>query len=312
MRSVSARRPSESKERISSRRTLALLAVFVWCLTLASCAAVKTNQFKQFSQAGVAYSNAVTVLVDESGSTAIDADSMVLVKTRPHLSEDARKEAISTQNTDLRKRMAILGDLKRHSRLLRSYFEALGALAESDKPSQIGTAAEGVVQALGKLHPSIENANVGKLPVAGFVGGVTKITVGHFRAAALEDELTKRGQTIERELELQQAVLRALGQQMRTDLQAMIQQQESNGVDIPFVKDEPLPGSWSNDRKEILQSQMSLASVDSAADAATKLKIAFVALAEGRFQLVDVPTMIGEINEIVALIESVQGKQPKQ
>jgi len=136
--------------------------------------------------------------------------------------------------------------------------------------------------------------------------------VAHFRAVALEDELNKRGQTIERELELQQAVLRALAQQMRTDLQAMIQQQESGRVVVPFASDGPLPESWSNDRKEILQSQVSLASVDAAADAATKLKVAFVALAEGRFQLVDVPTLAGEINEIVALIESVEGKPQKQ
>jgi len=312
MKSVPARKPAAMKECIAARRILALPAVFLSCLTLASCAAVRTNQFRQFSQAGGAYSNAVTVLIDESGSTAIDADSMVLVKTRPSIPEGARGNTIDQQNKLLRERLAILGDIKRHSRLLRSYFEALGALAESDKPSEIGTAAEGVVQSLGKLHPSIENAKVGNLPVAGFVGGVTKITVAHFRAAALEDELKKRDQTIERELELQQAVLRALAQQMRTDLQAMILQQEFNEVDIPFVKDAPLPGSWSTDRKEILQTQISLASVDAAADAATKLKVAFVALAEGRFQLVDVPTLVGEINEIVALIESVQGKQPKQ
>ena len=293
------------------RHSLRLIAVSALCLILASCA-VRTNQFKQFSQAGVAYSNAVTVLIDESGSTAIDTDSMVLVKTRSSRAVADRGDDILQHNKLLKDRLALLGDLKRHARLLRTYFEALGALAESDKPSQIGTAAEGVVQALGKLHPSIANAKVGELPVASFVGSVTKIAVAHFRAAALEDELKKRGQTIEGELELQQAALRALAQQMRTDLQAMIQQQESAQVVIPFAKDGPLPESWSSDRKDILQSQMSLTSVDAAADTATKLKIAFVALSEGRFQLVDVPTLVGEINEIVALVESIEGKPQKQ
>ncbi len=310
MRSVSTHNLPALKARIAAR-SVTLIAVSALCLILVSCAA-RTNQFRQFSQAGVAYSNAVTVLIDESGSTAIDADSMVLVKARSSLPATNRGNEILEHNKLLKDRLAILGALRRHARLLTSYFEALGALAESDKPSQIGTAAEGVVQALGKLHPAIENAKVGELPVAGFVGSVTKITVAHFRAVALEDELKKRGQTVERELELQQAALRALAQQMRTDLQAMIQQQESGEVVIPFAADGPLPGSWSNDRKEILQSQLSLVSVDAAADAATKLKVAFVALAEGRFQLVDVPTLVGEINEIVSLIESIQGKQQKQ
>jgi hypothetical protein len=311
MRSVTTHKTCALKGRISTSHSLTLFAVSASCLMLFSCAA-RTNHFKQFSQAGVAYSNAVTVLIDESGSTAIDVDSMVLVKARSSRSVTDRGNDILEHNKLLKERLVLLGDLKRHARLLRSYFEALGALAESDKPSQIGTAAEGVVQALGKLHPSIENAKVGELPVSGFVGSVTKITVAHFRARALEDELKKRGQTIEGELELQQAALRALAQQMRTELQAMIQQQESGEVVIPFAKDAPLPESWSNDRKEILQSQLSLASVDAAADAATKLKVAFVALGEGRFQLVDVPTLVGEINEIVALVESIEGKPQKQ
>src|SRR5215831_8719455 len=296
---------------VATGRVPAVCMLFASCLVLSSCAAVRTNHFKQFSQAGVAYSNAVTVLVEESGSTAIDADSMVLVKARSHLSVADRSEAILEHNRLLRERLAILGDLKRHARLLGSYFEALGALAESDKPSQIGAATEGVVQALGKLHPSIQSAKIGNAPVADFVGGITKIVVAHFKAAALEDELKKHGQTIERELELQQGALRALAQQMRTDLQAQIQQHESTEVVVPFARDAPLPGGWADDRKGILRSQMSLASVDAAADAATKLKIAFVALTEGQLQLVDVPTLVAEINAIVTLIESVQGKPSK-
>lgn len=307
MRRICGAAASVNVKKASFLLTLAFVSFTAW-----SCTAVRTNQFRQFSQAGVSYSGAVTDLLNASGAAAIDTDSMVLVKARQPLSTADRSAAVLEHNQALRERLAILGDLRRHARLLSSYFEVLGTLADSNAPSQVGSAAEGVVQALGKLHPSIQNAKVGHTPVAEFIGSVSQIAVAHFKAAALENELKKRAQTIERELDLQQAALSALAQEMRVDLQAQIQQQESNDIVMPFVKDGPLPEAWSGERKEILQSQISLASVDAAADAARNLKITFVALAEGRFQLVDVPSVLSEINEVITLIEKVQGKQEKQ
>ena len=309
---ASARKGSATNPPVNLGKTPVALTLSFMCCIASSCAAMKTSQFKQFSQAGISYSSAVTDLLDASGAAAIDTDSMVLVKTRQPLSTTERGAAIIEHNKTLRERLAILGELRRHARLLSSYFEVLGTLADSNAPSQVGSAAEGVVQALGKLDTSIQNAKVGHTPVADFVGSVTQIAVGHFKAAALESELKKRAQTIERELDLQQAALSAIAQEMRVDLQAQIQQQESNDIVMPFVRDGLLPDTWSKERKEILQSQISLASVDAAADAAKKLKIAFVALAEGRFQLVDIPSVLSQISEVVALIEKVQGKQEKQ
>lgn len=281
-------------------------------LTLSSCATARTNHFRQFSQAGVAYSNAMNALLEEAGGAAIDTDSMVLGKTRRSLSRDDRRETIIEHNRLLRERLALLGDLKRHARLLRSYFEALGALADSDAPSGIGTATEGVVNALGELHPKIESARVGELPISSLVGSVTKIAVAHFKVAALEDELKSRGPTIERELDLQQAALTAIAEELRTDLQSQIQQYESSEVVAPYVRDGPLPGVWAQRRREALSAQLSLASVDSAADAARQLKVAFVALSEGRFQLVDVPALVDDISEIITLIERIRGEDEQE
>lgn len=309
--SVSVRKSCGTDLPVNLRKAPILVTLAIVSFIASSCAAMRMNQFKQFSQAGISYSGAVTDLLAASGAAAIDTDSMVLVKTRQPLSTAERSAAIIEHNKTLRERLAILGDLRRHARLLSSYFEVLGTLADSNAPSQVGTAAESVVQALGKLDTSIQNAKVGHTPVADFVGSVTQIAVAHFKAAALENELKKRAQTIERELDLQQAALSAVAQEMRVDLQAQIQQQESNDIVMPFVKDGPLPDAWSKERKEILQSQISLASVDAAADAAKKLKIAFVALAEGRFQLVDVTSVLSQISEVVTLIEKVQGKQEK-
>lgn len=293
------------------RSKLAILLLAV--LLSSSCAKARLNYFKQFSQAGVAYSDAVGQLLDDAGTAAIDTDSMVLDKVRPSLSSNDRSSTIIEHNQLLRDRLTLLGDIKRHARLLRSYFKALGTLAESNAPSGIGTAAEGVVNAMGRLHPRIKNAKVGELPVSSFVGSVATIVVAHFKVAALEKELKARAPTIERELDLQQAALSVIAEQLRTDLQAQLQQQESKAVVLPYVRDEPLPGNWAARRRGALRAHVSLASADAAADAAGKLKIAFVSLSQGQYELVDVPALIDGINEIITLMEKVKGEatEPK-
>jgi len=279
-------------------------------LVLPSCAA-RNNQFKQFSQAGIAYGKAVTVVLDEAGTAAIDTDSMVLEKSRPDLSSEERGPEITQHNKLLRERLRLLEDLKRHARLLTSYFEALAALAEGGRPSGVSTAAEGVVASLAKLHSGIADAKIGGASISSLIGPIAGIAVGRFKSKALENELKKRAETIDRELELQKAALTAVAGQLRTDLQAQIQQEESQEVVLPFVRNDPLPKSWSDRRKEMLRTQVSLASVDSAADAAERLRIAFIALAEGRSQSLEFESVVSELNALVQLIEHAQGQEQK-
>lgn len=295
------------------RRILTVAVALLVALLVAmdaSCAKARLNQFQSFSQAGTAYAKAVGALLDQAGATAIDTDTLLLVKDRDAFSVPERGQQILARNKLMRERLAILGALKRHAQLLQSYFEALGALAGSNAPSGIGGAAEGVVKSLGALHPSIQNATIGKLPVSSFVGSIVQIAVAHFQAAALEQELKKNAQAIERELDLQEAALKAVAETLRTDLQVQLNQQETEGVVLPFAGANSLPSSWPQTRKETLQASLSLGSAAAAADAARKLKLSFIALAEGRAQAVDVPAMVSDINDILTLIEKVKGVPP--
>jgi len=275
---------------------------------LSSCARARLNHFRNFSQAGAAYTRAVSVVLDEAGATAVEANSLLAVADRP-LSEKERGEFINKNNELMRARLAILGDLKRHAQLLRSYFDALAALADGDASSGVGTAAQGAVQSLGTLHPRIAKASVGGLSVASLVGSVAKIVVARFQVAALEKELKANAQTIERELDLQRAALSAIARILRTDLQIQVQQRESQEVVIPYVKDAALAPAWRQRRRELLVAQASVTSADAAVEAARQLQLAFVALSEGRGRLVDVPAMISDINDILTLIEKVKGEK---
>ena len=278
-------------------------------LALAACTAARINHFKSFAQAGLAYTQATKAVLEEAGMSAIDTDTMVMTRTRDSIPKEERGKQIIEHNKLLRERLALLADLSRHAELLRTYFEALGALAETDAPSGIGSASASVVDSLGKLNTRIASAAVGDFAVSDFAGKIVEIAVARFQRNALEKELEANAEPIERELDLQHAALTAVGEQMKTDLQQQLLQRESKEVVLPFAADSFLPGSWAQDRKDVLQASVAVASVSSAADAAKKLKLSFVSLVEGRFAGDDLPALISDINRVVTIIDEIQGKQ---
>ena len=292
------------------KHCLILLAI---CLHISGCASAKINQFSRFAELGCGYSEAVTGLTKEAGNVAIDADSAALIKAREPLTPKERGETIIEHNKLLRDRVGLLRDLRRHTQLLRSYFQALAALAKSDAPSGIGAASEDVVKSLGKMSDRIKNAKVGDLPVSEFIGPLVKITVAQFQSAALGKELRVRAPIIERELDLQQAALQAIAEQMRTDLEVLQAREEALDVVDPFrATKDSLPSDWTKRRKELLNTQISLDSVDAGVELARNFKLSFVSLVENRLDLSDVEMMFGDINEVLTLIEDIQGTKPKK
>jgi len=289
------------------------LILLTTCFLLSGCASAKINQFSRFAELGSAYSEAVTGLTKEAGNVAIDADSAALIKAREPLTPKERGETIIEHNELLKERIGLLRDLRRHTQLLRSYFQALAALAKSNEPSGIGAASEDVVKSLGKMSDRIKNAKAGALPVSEFVGPVVKITVAQFQRGALEKELRVHAPIIERELDLQQAALQAIAEQMRTDLEVLQAREEALDVVDPFrATKDSLPSDWTKRRKELLNTHISLDSVDAGAELARNMKLSFVALVENRLDLSDVETMFGDINEVLTVIEDIQGSKPKK
>jgi len=284
------------------------LVLLVICFLLSGCATARISQFSRFAELGSAYSEVVVGLTKEAGNAAIDADSAVLIKGRENIPLEERGKTIIDHNKLLRERIGLLRDLRLHTQLLRSYFQALAALARSDEPSGIGAASEDVVNSLGRLGDSIKNAKVGALSVSEFIGPVVKITVGQFQRGALEKELRIRAPIIERELELQQAALQVIDEQIRTDLEVLQSRREALEVVDPFRgSKDSLPSDWAKRRKEILSLHLSLDSIDAGAELARNLKLAFLALVENRLDLTDLESLFGDINGILALIEEIQG-----
>ncbi len=174
--------------RVPVRRLPAAVVALHLAVAASGCAA-RATQFSDFAQAGLAYVKASEAVIDEAGTASIKANNVTLVRTRPAIPPDKRLDEINTHNELLRQRLAILQDIRRHGRLLQTYFQALAALAGSDAPRTSAAAAESAFAALSKVSPEIKAAKTGVASLGDLVPAVTKPLVASFRHNALEREL---------------------------------------------------------------------------------------------------------------------------
>lgn len=273
---------------------------------LSGCATQRINQFKNFANAGKAYSEAMVVLTKEAGHAAIDADSAILMLSRKNWDSNEREDNILENTEELKKLLSVMSDLRKHTLLLKKYFTALSKLAESDAPSGIGEEATNLVAELGKISPKIKDARIGEANVSDFIKIAVPLFVAHFQQKALEDELNRNGKVIEEELELQKAVLTIMADELKGDFEVILNQKELIEVDKPFINDKPLPKDWKKNRREVLSAYVSMASVENATKAAKELKKAFIALVENKMEPEDFENLFADISAMINLIELVQ------
>jgi len=270
-----------------------------------SCAAARINQFKEFSEAGIAYSQATNLLMDEATRASIDVDSTILIRTRESLPTPAdRLKELNEHNRLLKKRIELLSDLERHADLLKMYFVTLGSLASGGPAGDISQSSQWLFEAMGQLNQRITNTEIAGASVSSFIQPAVSITVAHFQKKALEEELRKRAPTIERELEIQNAAIQFLSEELQADLQIEFNETERTKVVEPFSQEGRVPSNWMRDRRDILTSSLSLKTIEMTADAAQNLKSTFTALVEGRE--VNLTALSQDLSQLIAFLQSVR------
>ena len=284
-------------------RTSRVVVVVALGLVASACATARVGQFDAFARAGIQFTDAVTPVVDEAFDTAVATDTLLLLRAREDLTDSMeRLERLQNSDKVLRGRLQILNDVKRHAALLKSYFAAIRALAQTEEASSITTATQDLVSNLGELNGRI---TAGTPRVNDFLGQGVSVAISSFQSAALNRELQANADTIERELDLQRAVLTAIGDQMRADLESQFTAQYSQRVELPYSRDAVLSPDWGRRRMEAFRRQELLTSLDAAADAARSLRVAYLALVEDRLDATGIQSLFDDIRRIITLAENV-------
>lgn len=283
-------------------------------LLLAACASqqARIDRFSEFAAAGSAFTKAVDPVLDESFAASAGTSAQVLLQARDGLDAAGRLAALEQADADLDARLAILGDLKRHLRLLQAYFEALAALSGSDaETSGMTGVAQGLVDALRKLDPRLADAAIGGRRLADLLGPATRFAFAARQSQVLDQELKRNASTIEREIRLQEAALQALAEAYVADRETLAAQVYRDKVALPFAADRSLASSWAGTRADLLQERIETTPVQAAADAASRLRASFVALVENRLDGARLAALLTDVNAIVAAIHDTGTAAPE-
>lgn len=291
------------------KSAMAVWIAFALIMTLSGCATARLNQFRNFSQAGVAYTRASRTLTNEAGDAAIRADSAVLLKARTDLPAAERRSAVLGSDQLLKQRLVILHQLNSHAQLLESYFQIIADMVESRSGNGLGESARGLYDSMATMSKPLQNATIGKEKIADYIPAVLNIVVQKIKVKALNAELKVRAPLIERELALQEAALTALAKDMRDDLAIKLNVDESREVIDPYGSSaDRLPADWAARRERVLTSHVAVQSATDAAKAAKALRTTFAALVAGNLSSGAIGNLIQEINSMLDLADQIKGE----
>jgi hypothetical protein len=292
------------------KKLLPMIIVAASLLLLSGCVS-RVSQFKDFGEAGGLYADTMDKFLRESGAVSIDASSAYFINHRSNLiigDDDGAVKAFEDNTKLLKERLRILNDIADHNQLLKSYFKALTNLAGSNAGTEIAAGTKGIVDELSKLNRRISKATLGEDPIGSLVGPLTELAVASFQQAALEKELKKNAKTIERELALQVAAMKAVAAIWKSDQEIIAQGNLKNNTEQFFKVNDALPKNWATDRKAVLTASTSAELANSASEAANKLKTAFEKLVSkgDKASIEDIPLLVNDLNKVLDMIELVK------
>jgi len=270
------------------------------------CATHRKGQFIQFAAAGTSYADAIMELTEEAGDLAVDADSILLIKDMEALGPEGRRKAYTERTKELEGLMLSLATFRSHTSLLKKYFTVLGKLAASEAPAGIAESTGGLVEKLGELSSSLQDAKIGEAPVQDFLSKSTKLIVSHYEQKALEQELRKHAETIQAELNIQQAFLAALAEDVQSDMDTIHKAKSYVDVAKPYFVGGELPKDWQKNRRQLISSVVMKGSVANARAAAKSMQEKFEALTENKITPADFGDLFSDINAMFDLVELVQ------
>jgi hypothetical protein len=224
--------------------------------------------------------DAVLVLAEE---TAVDADSARALSESGGLARDARRQVLE-RHEGIAALVADLERLRRHTRVLGRYFDALHALTETDADTRAREAAAQAAAAASDLGRELTGSTLLTASERDLIGKTAGYAARGAREAALAKELETRGPAIEAELALEQALLVALRRNIRVDSASLRELAGERDVAGPFVNGAITDArGWISMRRSLVLPAPAVEALGDAADAASRVRGAWAALVSGRF-----------------------------
>ncbi len=292
-----------------ARQSVALLLVLV---TFTVGCTKSRKEFANLAQAGTTYAAALDNLLLATGIIAIDTNSERLLQDDA-LSNQSIEQYRSISDED-EKLLKTIKQLRQHVQLLSRYFGLLYELAISDAPERaqkaIGNETTGVIGNLNKVGNQIRGSGLIAGGAAEAVSPITGVIVGGIIRKALKDELNARKDTIQKELLLQEQLLKVLSERITADLTIAQKTREQRLVIDPLISPTSIakPDDWITSRRSVLTMKLTAEQLKTASENVKKLREAFEDLASGKLTLDRVNSLLTDFDALLSVAEKLKGE----
>ena len=297
---------------LSSIKRLSLLLLLL-CLPAAGCDTDRVSQFSTFAAAGSEYVRLFHRFSGEVGAAMIASDSATMIAARNIAGSNVSTQSavfirqLQREDRLLQQYLGTLEQIDRHAELLGAYFDAVAKLTDKKVAQGAESSANALLDSMNKLNPEIEAATVGGRSVKSFLQPAAALTVAHFQARRLNENLGRAAPVIDRALTLQEAAVNAMSEQLKQSLQASLEGKESTDVIGPYVTNGPLPPGWAERRASYLRASVALKNAEHAKVAIAALHSAFRSLVADRDGQVDLQSLLLSVEKMRDYVSTAEG-----
>ncbi len=270
-------------------------------LLLGACGA-NVDEYKNLSQAGQKYSEALERLLIKSGNITIDrtSEDLIVEDISGNNITPARYSSRSKQDKIA---LVSLQRIVTQVRLLKSYFKQLELLANSDSPAIASSRAASIGGNISQLTGVMKSQDV---LLKNFVPSVVKISISANIRQSLRNELTLRGKTILEALEIQERLVGFLRGSIESNMGAIAESREIRDVVPPIISTNPIrdPDEWIKLRRDTLTYSQTVSELTEASQSLAEFKYLFKAILEDKVTSARIESFLKETDDFIKLFEN--------
>jgi hypothetical protein len=270
-----------------------------------------TKEYANLAQAGIIYATALDALLVATGNIAIDSTSEEMLQGDAMSNQTLQEyRKLSAKDEELLK---TISQLRQHVKLLSKYFGLLHELATSDAPGRakqaIGDANHGIIGNLNKFGDELRENGLITGEAASAPGQITSAVVSGIIRGALKDELNQRKYTIQKELLLQEKLLKVLSDKIKHGLTITQKTREQRLVIDPLTLPTPIqsPDTWINNRRSVLTMKLTADQLNHASESVKELREAFEGLMSGKLSIDRVNSLLADFSNLLSIAEKLRG-----
>ena len=280
-----------------------MIKIFIFALStffvVNGCTTQPIQQGKNLSSSGIAYTDAINSLLEVTADRIIEFDTEELKKTRrgPNL-----KQMITEKNDAVLDLLGELSNIQAQTKLLKTYFLNLQALADSPVRNDAGSAVQALSSSISSLNRNSSTRLTDEQKQQ--IGALGGLVANSLHSAKIKRALTRDAEIIGRYLSLQENQLEIVAGILKDRFEAdndLFLQEE---VIAPYVdKQQDLGPDWEANRKQWLEARLINQQLSTAQEAAKQLRGVWADILQGKTDINALSVLISNINEFVTSVE---------